>query len=706
MAVNDKTWRKLPVAPRETTFDADDTIARISAWAKGSSERYALPFLWRNSDGPANNKNSYRLPIADIINGRMVLIPRAVFTAASIMSGAHGGLEETVKSEDERLAIKRVLTEIYNMLQEKYGDRRLEAPWLKGRTPDERAAEEKALGVHASGITAARKKRTKYVRDSKGRFSETPSAGAQLVQQLNSQARTSQQKSDSLNLRGRIELYEGQKLLSSKGFKDAGPMSEKLPVVAIIHDPDEGRMAQFDMQSIDDMSKWTGESPTSVETDQRGMDLFRRAVGDVSGASFEYQQEYNELIDDIESFGGFDDPTTLDLTPEQMRKVERYWELADDGTFQEGTLMEGYNGEVNYRIYGSDSGDVGVQITTTQAGKDVDWSSDKSAFYTAEEFDTFYTDNEEFFTEDSQIDPAKMPEEEFYEDDETPSLDPNSDEEDFELKSQDDGLTDETGAGETPGTPLTGQAALDSVPAKLTRAPKGHRGDYTGEALDAPEGAGDVRALSEYEGVEYTGINGFLRNPGPPKREPWTSDENWANILESHERFVAKNQARVDEIDKTMAVSKLPQPVRVKRVVKEGQQVWGNAWYGDVIDFNEKDFDVQDKQWAEWEAGKRPNLTGLKWKEDAYVSTSAKPDVSEGYKKWTTAPGVKSAGEPILLDIELPAGISAVQLSELETEGEILAQRGLDMEVLEDLGLDKDGFRLLRVRAEVPADGR
>lgn len=150
MAVNSTTWKKLPIAPRDTSFNADDAIARIRQWAGGSLEKLASAFLWRNSQAPANNMNSYRLPFVDISNGKMIMIPHAVFTAASILSGAHGGLEGTVTSEEERIALKRVVTEIYAKLQQMYGDRRLEAPWLKGRTEDERNAELKAMGISAS----------------------------------------------------------------------------------------------------------------------------------------------------------------------------------------------------------------------------------------------------------------------------------------------------------------------------------------------------------------------------------------------------------------------------------------------------------------------------------------------------------------------------------------------------------------------------
>lgn len=157
MTVNANTWKKFPIAPRETTFNADDAIARLAQWASGSVEKFNSAFIWRNAQGPANNKNSYRLPIADILDGRPHLIPHAVFAAAAIMSGAHGGLEGVVTEESERNAIKKVITDIYDRLRADYGDSRMYPPWLKGRTQDEKDKERAAMSaslvasVNASG---------------------------------------------------------------------------------------------------------------------------------------------------------------------------------------------------------------------------------------------------------------------------------------------------------------------------------------------------------------------------------------------------------------------------------------------------------------------------------------------------------------------------------------------------------------------------
>lgn len=134
MAVNTKTWQRFPIADRDQSFNADHAIKRIQQVSAGSVETFNMAFLWRNSNGPPNNKNSYRLPIADIINGRFVLIPHAVFTAAAILSGAHGGLEGVV-GEDEKAQLRDVVTRIYAKLRDLFSDGRIVPPWERDDVP-------------------------------------------------------------------------------------------------------------------------------------------------------------------------------------------------------------------------------------------------------------------------------------------------------------------------------------------------------------------------------------------------------------------------------------------------------------------------------------------------------------------------------------------------------------------------------------------
>lgn len=144
MPVNQRFWRSWPVAPRETKFNADDAIARIMQWAGGSASKFNSAFLFRMDNGQPTNPESYRLPIADVIGNRLTLIPRAVFSAAVILSGGHGGLEGVV-DEPEREKLKNVLNQIYAELQGEYQDPRVRPPWLLGRTKEEREEDEQAM---------------------------------------------------------------------------------------------------------------------------------------------------------------------------------------------------------------------------------------------------------------------------------------------------------------------------------------------------------------------------------------------------------------------------------------------------------------------------------------------------------------------------------------------------------------------------------
>lgn len=129
--VNSSSWNKFPLAPRETKFSADTAIDNIAAWSEGNAAKFSSAFLWQDPDGNPLNRETYRLPIVDIINGKAYLIPRAVFSAGVIMSGGHGGLYDTLDA-DQRVKVQEVITDIYDMLRDEYADPRIVAPWQRG----------------------------------------------------------------------------------------------------------------------------------------------------------------------------------------------------------------------------------------------------------------------------------------------------------------------------------------------------------------------------------------------------------------------------------------------------------------------------------------------------------------------------------------------------------------------------------------------
>lgn len=148
-AVNGGGWRGLPLAPREAVFDNDDAIKRITQWAaQGSGQPDAKllnkMFMWRDQRMPPHDVTSYRLPVGDIISGKPTLVYHAIYAAAALLSGAHGGLPNV--PDDEKAQLRGVISEIYPELATAFNDSSIRAPWDQ---PADVAAREQG------GVTAA-----------------------------------------------------------------------------------------------------------------------------------------------------------------------------------------------------------------------------------------------------------------------------------------------------------------------------------------------------------------------------------------------------------------------------------------------------------------------------------------------------------------------------------------------------------------------
>jgi ADP-ribosyltransferase exoenzyme len=251
------------------------------------------------------------------------------------------------------------------------------------------------------------------------------------------------------------------------------------------------------------------------------------------------------------------------------------------------------------------------------------------------------------------------------------------------------------GSGGAPGLtttePLTGEKALTSAPVRLTRPPGGHGGNYDGADITGPPGHGSALALAEMEGVEHEQTNNYLRNVGKPPPPGWRPPSS----PEGEERARRREReimARVTDLDQTMSVSPLPEPVVVYRGVKDGSVMFGNAWYGKYLGEPGDSMEQQDAMWELWEAGERPDLTGVTWEEKAYSHTTVNGGRLAGYAK-----KIMSSMEPVAMTITVPAGTHAVQMSEIDHEAELMLERGLRYRVVADHGVDDGGVRRLDV---------
>ena len=85
--INVKTavpFQDLPLAEKSTAFDLESALARVKDFTDsedGPSVEYKNAFL-RYEKEDEGDFGAYRLPIADIINGKLVAVPEAIFKAA------------------------------------------------------------------------------------------------------------------------------------------------------------------------------------------------------------------------------------------------------------------------------------------------------------------------------------------------------------------------------------------------------------------------------------------------------------------------------------------------------------------------------------------------------------------------------------------------------------------------------------------------
>jgi hypothetical protein len=117
------SFKDLPLADRQRKWDADAAERRVRKWSGAEEKpnaRYGQAFVWYDKD-KKENFSSYKLPIADVIDGKLMAVPRAVFAAAAVVDGARGGVDIP---EQDIPRVKSHLAKYYKKMGE-------EPPWKK-----------------------------------------------------------------------------------------------------------------------------------------------------------------------------------------------------------------------------------------------------------------------------------------------------------------------------------------------------------------------------------------------------------------------------------------------------------------------------------------------------------------------------------------------------------------------------------------------
>jgi HK97 family phage prohead protease len=125
----------LALADRDTSWDAGEADKRVQAWAGGDNmdwAKYGKAFFYVDE----SNKEllgSYKLQFADIVDGELKAIPKAIFAVAGVLNGARGGVDIPA---DDTAAIKGKVSAYYDRMAKEFNDDSIVAPF-EGRSEKE-----------------------------------------------------------------------------------------------------------------------------------------------------------------------------------------------------------------------------------------------------------------------------------------------------------------------------------------------------------------------------------------------------------------------------------------------------------------------------------------------------------------------------------------------------------------------------------------
>lgn len=88
-------FQDMVISDRGQEWDSSAAISRIREFTKSDetpNTEYKKAFVWFDKT-KSDQFGGYKLPIADVINGRMTVVPKAIFSAAASIKGARGGID-------------------------------------------------------------------------------------------------------------------------------------------------------------------------------------------------------------------------------------------------------------------------------------------------------------------------------------------------------------------------------------------------------------------------------------------------------------------------------------------------------------------------------------------------------------------------------------------------------------------------------------
>jgi hypothetical protein len=95
-------FQDLELADEDREWDSSAAEKRVRKWAGAKeqpNEKYRNAHVWYDADN-WDNFTAYKLPIADVVDGQLKAVPRAVIAAGAVIQGARGGADIPTKEHD------------------------------------------------------------------------------------------------------------------------------------------------------------------------------------------------------------------------------------------------------------------------------------------------------------------------------------------------------------------------------------------------------------------------------------------------------------------------------------------------------------------------------------------------------------------------------------------------------------------------------
>jgi hypothetical protein len=98
------SFQDLPLADRDREWDGDAAEGRVRKWAGAEeepNEKYRDAHVWYDAE-KKDNFTAYKLLIADVVDDKLVAVPRGVMAAGNVMAGGRGGVDLPEKDDEAR----------------------------------------------------------------------------------------------------------------------------------------------------------------------------------------------------------------------------------------------------------------------------------------------------------------------------------------------------------------------------------------------------------------------------------------------------------------------------------------------------------------------------------------------------------------------------------------------------------------------------